>query len=168
MYVCMCVYVGVYIYIFTLTTCTKSWGPDCNPQAATVVIGDKTKKTNIHVYIYIYKTHPLRSNRGCYKLLHLVCVQVLAEVARWFCSKCTRRFGHVGVSHMAVAQIQRARVTQVLVHVSTCQGNPFWYRFFEPQPYWGGRCLVLGNPVLFCAKGKADGQPHFWGSSKRK
>ena len=22
---------------------------------------------------------------------------------------------------------------QVLVHVSTCQGNPFWYRFFEPQ-----------------------------------
>ena len=29
------------------------------------------------------------------------------------------------------------KITQVLVHVSTCQGNPFWYRFFEPQPYCG-------------------------------
>ena len=24
---------------------------------------------------------------------------------------------------------------QVLVHGSTYQGNPFWYRFFEPQPF---------------------------------
>ena len=38
---------------------------------------------------------------------------------------------------------------QVLVHVSTYQDNPFWYRFFEPQPY-GRRVLRdLGSMFVF-------------------
>ena len=33
-------------------------------------------------------------------------------------------------------------VTQVLVHVSTYQGNPFWYRFFEAM----ATCVQLESP----------------------
>ena len=33
------------------------------------------------------------------------------------------------------SKLNRRGKPQVLVHVSTCQGNSFWHRFFEPQPY---------------------------------
>ena len=32
------------------------------------------------------------------------------------------------------SKLHRSGKPQVLVHVSTCQGNPFWNRFSEPQP----------------------------------
>ena len=32
-------------------------------------------------------------------------------------------------------RLNRRGKPRVLVHVSTYQGNPFWYRFFEPHPY---------------------------------
>ena len=35
---------------------------------------------------------------------------------------------------------------QVLVHVSTYQGNPFWYWFFEPQPFGYESTLGFGGP----------------------
>ena len=34
----------------------------------------------------------------------------------------------------------------MLVHVSTCQGKPFWYRLFEPQPCG---CVVLWRAPSF-------------------
>ena len=39
--------------------------------------------------------------------------------------------------HLGMAQNETAGVTQVLVHVSTYR-VPFWYPFFEPQPFGYG------------------------------
>ena len=53
--------------------------------------------------------------------------------------------------HMCAAQNETRGVTkpQVLVHVSTYQGNPFWNSgFLEPQPYVSPspRPLLFGDP----------------------
>ena len=37
------------------------------------------------------------------------------------------------------SKLNRRGRPQVLVHVSTYQGNPFWHRFFEPQPNGKGK-----------------------------
>ena len=39
---------------------------------------------------------------------------------------------------------------QVLVHVSTYHGNPFWYQVFEPQPFGSAApsfCSQVGGPA---------------------
>ena len=63
---------------------------------------------------------------------------------------------------MGVAQNQPGGVTQVLVHVSTYQGNPFWYRLFGPQP--DGFALKLEGfvPGSFFARrcGRRCRMPH--------
>ena len=43
------------------------------------------------------------------------------------------------------SKLNRRGKPQVLIHVSTYQGNPFWYRYFEPQP------LVYVLPLLYTA-----------------
>ena len=53
--------------------------------------------------------------------------------------------------YVGVAQNYTGGVTQVLVHVSTSQGKPFWHRLLEPQP-----CVKVpkGDHLLFPAVGK--------------
>ena len=47
-------------------------------------------------------------------------------------------------------------VTQGLVYVSTYQGNPCWYRFFEPQPNLMDVSRFEGTPFWFSNLGRIE------------
>ena len=55
-----------------------------------------------------------------------------------------------GTAKWVWRKIEQEGLTQVLVHVSTYQGNPFWHRIFEPQANDRGIRKPSGQPLSTC------------------